>query len=100
MQTCGYIAISKTNKQTNKQSIHSGERWNSISPAGEPECIVIPKQSLWSPTDEPFHFDHYFDLSPYLQLQNAKLNLSNFTVTLPFHGEINCTCTGWKSSLE
>ena len=35
-----------------------------------------------------------FNWSPYLQLQNAKLNVSNFDVTSPFNREINYTCIG------
>ena len=39
-----------------------------------------------------------FSWSPYLHLQIAKLNLSNFTVTSPFNREINYTCIGSHSS--
>ena len=47
------------------------------------------KQSFWSSTDEPYHLSHYiFSWSPYLQLQNAKLNLSNFIVTSSFNREV------------
>ena len=35
-----------------------------------------------------------------LQFENAKLSLSNFTVSSPFNREINYTCFDWHSSLE
>ena len=41
-----------------------------------------------------------FNWSPYIQLQNSKLNLSNFRVTSTFNKEINYACIGWHSSLE
>ena len=47
------------------------------------------KQSLWSSIDRPYHFNQ-------LQLQNAKLNLSNFNVTAPFNREIIMHATAQK----
>ena len=43
---------------------------------------------------------HIFNWSLYLQLQNAALNLSNFTVTLTFNREINYTCILWNKQIK
>ena len=96
----------KKNKQTNNQTknIHSGGSWKLIS------SVVQPQQEwlYWNP--QKSHFGHQlinptisvtiFNWYPYLQLQNAKLNLSNYTVASPFNREINYTCTSQHSCLE
>ena len=41
-----------------------------------------------------------FNWSPYLHFENAKLNLSNFTVISPFNTEASYTCIVWHSSLK
>ena len=103
--TRGYITIRKTkqrqtNKQTNKQTknIHRSGRWNLISSAGEPE----QKWLYWNPQNSrsghqlmsPTTWVTIFNWSPYLHLQNAKLCLSNFTVTSPLNRDINYTSIG------
>ena len=86
--TCGYITINKTKKMVGSETL------TKIT------VLKPPKQLLWSSPNEPYHLTHYIYWSPYLQLQNSKLNLSNFTVTSPFNREINYTCIGWHSFLE
>ena len=79
-------------------------RWNLISSAGEPGQKWLywntpdsrPGHHLTSPTT----WVTIFNWSPYIQLQNSKLNLSNFRVTSTFNKEINYACIGWHSSLE
>ena len=85
-------------------SHHSGGWWNLVNSAGEPE----QKWLYWNPQNS--HFGQplmslstwftKFSWSPYLQLENAKFNLANFTVTAPFNREINYACIGWHSFLE
>ena len=55
-----------------------------------------PGHHLMSPTT----WVTTFNWSPYIQLQNSKLNLSNFRVTSTFNKEINYACISWHSSLE
>ena len=53
-------------KQANKQSFHSGNRWNLISLAGEARAKMTalkpPQQSLWSSTDKPDYLSHHINL--------------------------------------
>ena len=58
--------------------------------------LKYPKQSS---TDAPTTLVTKFNWSPYLHLQNAKLNLSNFTVTSPFNREITYICIGWHAPI-
>ena len=98
--TCSSLTISKRNKNisTAVGSVYL------ISSAEDPE----QKWLYWNPwnsrsghpTMSPITWFTIFNLSPYLQLQDAKLNLSNFIVTSPFNTEINYTCICWHSSLE
>ena len=83
------------NKKTNKNKKKYSQRWTVESDQfcwrarAKMTVLKSPKQFLWLSTDEPYHFSHYiFNWSPYLHLQNATLNLSNFGVTSPFPGEI------------
>ena len=62
-----------------------------------------PNRLLLSSADEPESFSHYiFNWSPYLQLQNAKLHLSNFTITSAFNREkiYIYIYIGWHSYME
>ena len=85
--TCGYITINKTNK-TNKTNIHSGGRW-----AWSVLLEIQSKNDYWNPRNsrsghQRMSFTTWitiFNWSPYLQIQNVKLNLSNFNVTSPFN---------------
>ena len=75
-----------------------------ISSARKPE----QKWLYWNPQNShsghkllnPTTSVNIFNWYPYTQLQNAKLNLSNFTVTLHFNCEINYTCDCWYCSLQ
>ena len=72
--------------------------------AVEPE----QKRLYWNPWNSrsynqmmsPTIWETIFIWFSYLQLQNAKLNLLNFTVTSPFNRESNYTFIGRYSSLE
>ena len=88
----------QTNKQTNKKifTVVGAGTWSVLlRRQSKNVCIEIPKTIAlfinWSAL--PLE-------SPYLQLRNAKLNPSNFTVTSSFDREINYTCIGWHSPLE
>ena len=88
----------QTNKQTNKKifTVVGGGTWSVLlRRQSKNVCIEIPKTVAlvinWSAL--PLE-------SPYLQLRNAKLNPSNFTVTSSFDREINYICIGWHSPLE
>ena len=92
-------------KQRRKQKkIHSDEWWKPISSPGE----LGQKWLYWNPQNSlsgyglinPITWATIFNWSPYLQLQNTKQNLSDFTITLLFQRKINYTCIGWHSSLE
>ena len=78
--TCGYITISKTNRQ---RSIDSGGWWNLISFAGEPDqkwfCCNPWNSHSGHQLMNPTTWVTIFNWSLYLQLQNTKLHLSNFT---------------------
>ena len=56
--------------------------------------LKSPKQLLWSSTNKSTTRVTIFYWSPYLQFQNVKLNLSDFTVTSRFNRDINYTCIG------
>ena len=105
LQANNYIDLWLHNHQQNKQrNIRSGGRWNLISSAGEAKQIWL----YWNPQNS--HSSHQllspttwviiFNWPPHRQFQNAKLSLSNFTVTSPFNREINYTCISYHSSLE
>ena len=81
------------NKQANKQTKKYSQWW-----------AVEPDQCCWGDRAKTVALVINWSAlpleSPYFQLQNAKLNPSNFTVTSSFDREINYTCIGWHSSLE
>ena len=101
---CGYITINKVKKKYIYIYIYSHGWWNLISSIGEPERKWLywnlrsscSGHQLMSPTT-------WFTIcnwSLYIQLQNATLDLSNWTVTLPFDKEMNYTYNVWYSSLK
>ena len=47
----------QTNKQTNKQKKYS--QWWTWGARAKATVLKPPKQSLWSSTDESYHFSHY-----------------------------------------
>ena len=106
LQANNYIHLlhsRQQNKQTNK-NYHCGGRLKLISSAETSEQKWLYRNlhnsrsghQLMSPTTSIT----IFNCSLYLQLQNAKRNLPNYTVTSPFNRERNYTCIGWHSSLE
>ena len=78
---------------TNKKK---GSQWRAVDPdqfcwetRAKVTVFKSSKQSLWSSTDESYHCSHYiFNQHPCIELQNAKLNLPNFTGTSPFNREV------------
>ena len=95
--TCGFITINKTKQK--QANVYSGGRWKLINSAGEP----VHKWLYWNPRNSrsghqlmsPTTWVIIFNWSPHFQLQNTKLNLSDFTANSSFNRETNYKCIDW-----